>query len=96
MAITATFVRGELDGWRGDARLYRLSKPVRYEDGRTDHVVVSAVNVAFSGPETYIFPAKPDGTAIDFGSMKGSFRGDLNHRRAIKNAGWTLVEQSEK
>ena len=45
-----------LTDWLGDSALYKLSKPL---DGHSK-VVVSAVYVPFSGPETYIFPYDDD------------------------------------
>ncbi len=89
MTITATLVR-QLDGWNGDARLYKLSAPVQpYADvGPTDHVIVSASDVPFSGPETFIFPADAEGNVINWGEMPGSFRGSLDHAEAIRQAGW--------
>jgi hypothetical protein len=97
MTVTATFIK-KLSGFTGDARLYRLSAPVRYddhgdEDGEkkhTQYVVVSATGAMFSGPETYMFPADPEGSILDWGEMHGSYKGDMNHERAIENAGWLL------
>jgi hypothetical protein len=92
--ITATFVRN-LSGWKSDAQLWKLSEPVGYdEDGGAkvaDHVIVSAVEVMFSGPETYIFPATSDGDALDMLEMVGSLRGALDHEAAIARAGWEIV-----
>jgi hypothetical protein len=98
MTITAKFVR-DLDGFSGDARLYRLSEPIRagYEpfdepDERvlTHHVVVSGTVVAFSGPETYIFGADSEGEIISWAELPGSFQGSIDHAEAIRNAGWIL------
>ena len=96
--ITVTFVR-KLPDWRGDARLYKLSEPVGYDRdcetgkyaGTTDHVAVSAADVMFSGPETYVFPADAEGEVLDWGAMDGSFRGALDHERAIREAEWVLA-----
>ena len=93
--ITATFIK-TLNDWRGDARLYELSQPVAYDGESSEpehahHVVVSAVNVTHSGPETFIFPARADGSVRDFGEMPGSFSGALDHERAIREAGWVLA-----
>lgn len=91
--IQATFVR-KLPGWRSDARLYRLSEPVAYGDCdslSTDHVIVSAVTVSLTGPETMIFPARVDGKCLLFDDMPGSYRGALDHERAILGAGWEIA-----
>lgn len=87
MPKTATLVR-KLSGFNGDARLYRLSEP---HDGH-DLVIVSAVVVMFSGPETYIFPADESGEVTDWGEMDGSFRGELDHEQALSNAGYEVSQ----
>jgi hypothetical protein len=93
---TATFIRdvSRQNRSRGVARLYQVHPPILVEDwlhtGVYDYVVVSATVVMFSGPETYIFPADEDGTIADFGDLDGSFRGALDHERALTNAGYTL------
>jgi hypothetical protein len=92
---TAIFVRS-LD-WTGDARLYRLGDPIGCgwdgEAGTTDHVVVSAVVVLFSGPETYIFPATSEGKVISWGELEGSFRGGLDHAVALMGAGYSIAPE---
>jgi len=93
MAITAT----RLDtphGFRGDAALYHLSEPVAVDsDGTitTQHVIVSAADVPYSGPETYIFPANADGKITGWSEMDGSRRGTLSHTEVIEAAGWELA-----
>lgn len=90
MAITANFVRS-LSDFKGSAKLWKLSEPVEYDrhGHKTEHVITSAV-VAYSGPETYIFPASPGGEPISFGDMDGSFQGALDHEAAISGAGWLI------
>lgn len=93
---TATFVR-RLQEWRSEAHLYRLDPPAPYGWGdeprpTTDHVIVSAVFAPFSGEETYIFPATAAGEAIEMGEMDGSFRGGLDHKRALQEAGYKIAE----
>lgn len=82
--MKATFIK-QLTGFRGDARLYKL------EDGR--HVVVSGIQSAFDTiqPETFIFPADENGTILDWGELPGSFRGAVDHARALDRAGFTIV-----
>lgn len=84
---TATYLR-TLTGFSGDARLFKLSESIQYDKGETDHVIVSAVVVPFSGPETYIFPANENGEIAHWGELDGSFRGGLDHAQALENAGW--------
>jgi hypothetical protein len=83
-----------IKGWRGDARLYKLSEPVEYnaEEKKTKFVIVSAVHTSFSGSETYIFPANKDGAVTDWGELEGSFRGGLDHVVALENAGFTVIK----
>lgn len=89
----AEFVK-RLTGWRGDARLFRVSPPVRFTDledrvRETSYVVVSATFAPFTGPETYIFPADERGEVLDWIELEGSFRGGLDHEKALSNAGYT-------
>jgi len=87
--MKATFIR-QLEGWRSDARLYHLDPAISFETiddmGKTDYVIVSAARMM--GPETYIFPARKDGTAINMLELSGSFRGSLDHAQALLNAGY--------
>lgn len=90
---TATFLR-KLDDFRGDARLYILSEPMthNYDDEKSSYVIVSAADAPFSGPETYIFLANEDGEVINWGELDGSFRGGLNHEKALTGAGYELIQ----
>jgi hypothetical protein len=98
--MKATFIRN-LDGWRGDARLYKLLEPIEYDKPygendppakKTSYVIVSAVVVMFSGSETYIFPADENGESLDMGELGGSYRGGLSHKLALSNAGYEVEE----
>jgi hypothetical protein len=96
-AITAIFVR-PLPSWRSEAHLYKLSEPVVYtnewddEQLTTEYVIVSAAHLGIIDEvETYIFPANPDGTAINMSEMEGSCKGTLDHHEAIRRAGWHQV-----
>lgn len=79
--ITATLVK-QMDGFRGDARLYKLSTPL---EGHS-HVVVSAVEV-FGRPETMVFGAEINGddVAVDF--MDLACVRILDHKRALEAFG---------
>lgn len=98
---TATFLRS-LSDWRGDARLYKLSVPMKYEEIGDDeehecaHVIVSAVNppIPSAPPETFIFPADESGKQINFLEMHGSFRGGMDHVLALANAGYYVLESA--
>lgn len=82
---TATLVKRYLPSFNGAARLYHLSEPL---DGH-EFVVVSAV-VAYSGPETYIFPADESGKVTGWCELHGSFRGELDHESALEGAGYEV------
>lgn len=69
-------------------RTYRLSEPL---DGH-NIVVVSATNVPYSGPETYIFPGDDTGKITGWGELEGSYKGGLDHTKALENAGYTVVD----
>ena len=71
--------------WISDAKLYVLSEPLEGHN----HVVVSAVVAYWSGPETYIFGCDERGNVVDFIELEGSFRGELDHDKALKHAGYT-------
>lgn len=76
----------------GGQTLYRLDPPLKDNDGnKHQFVVVSAHNVPFSGPETYIFPANVEGTILEWCELDGSFRGMLDHAAALRGAGYEII-----
>jgi len=83
---TATYIR-RVEGFKGDARLYRM-EPL-YEG--SEYVVVSGMHFTFSGPETYIFKSDADGSVETFVDLPGSFRGEIDHERALRNAGYEVT-----
>jgi hypothetical protein len=92
---TAKLVKAGLGKFTGHANLYKLSEPVSYghDEGKnvTDFVVVSATVVGYgSGPETYIFPADENGEIIDWGELEGSFKGELDHNKALSRMGFSV------
>lgn len=91
----ATRIHGKLEGrGTGEMRLYKLDPPMggEYVDGPIEYVVVSATVAMMVGPETYIFPADAEGKITDWGELDGSFRGSLDHDRALANAGYEVAE----
>jgi len=99
--MTARFIKAVNEQSRGAQRLYELDPPLAEEPWDDDqpvkhhrYVVVSAV-VAYSGPETYIFPADEEGAITDWGELEGSFRGALNHEAALQGAGYDVVEAED-
>jgi hypothetical protein len=87
---TATFVKN-LDGFNGNATLYRVNPPLKSYSGEDEYalVVVSAV-VAFGYPETFIFGADEDGEVMNWLELPGSFKGALDHTRALRDAGYDV------
>lgn len=88
--MKATLLKANLTTGRADAdrALYRLDPPL---DGH-ELVIVSAVPHVFGGPpETYIFPGNEDGEVTDWVELEGSFRGAMDHARALAGAGYTVV-----
>lgn len=90
----------QLDDFRGEAWLFRMEPP---HEGR-EYVVVSAVTPKPSGnpaldtipgildPETFIFPAKQDGTVTEWLELPGSFLGAMDIPQALRNAGYEIKE----
>jgi hypothetical protein len=101
MKKIATFVKHLKEGFQGDARLYRVEPPIEQEHwdfvkekrviSKYDYVVVSAAVVMGDGPETYIFGADEQGTVLCWNELEGSFRGELNHEKALAGAGFTIT-----
>jgi hypothetical protein len=101
VAKTAKYVRTlPKQDWQGTAKLYELSEPVQYgydyetkqPKGSTSFVAVSAACVWFEGgrPETYIFPSDENGKVLDWGELPGSYKGGLDHEKALDNAGFSI------
>lgn len=91
---TATKIK-VLDGFRGEAALFRVSPPMKLnspvgELTTCDYVAVSAARAPLSGPETYIFAADEHGEIIDWCELPGSFRGALDLTKALDNAGYVV------
>lgn len=61
------------------------------ETQKFEFVIVSAADVIFSGPETYIFGADAEGKVLDWGELDGSFKGALDHEQALRRAGYEVV-----
>lgn len=94
----------DLTGFRGQASLYKLSRPIpaqyTFDDEKegtklvetTEYVVVSAAVFPYSGPETSIFPSNEEGVITSWGELNGSYRGGLDHYKALIRAGFFVVE----
>ena len=98
----AKFIK-QAPGFRGDARIYEVDPPVKFdkkvekegdivwEDAESPYIVVSAVNV-LGYPETYIFSSDAEGEVLSWGELEGSFKGAKDHARALKGAGYEVIE----
>lgn len=82
--MKAKFIKNPV-GFRGDARLYRLDEPLN----NNEFVIVSGISNEF-GIETFIFGADEEGEISDFTELEGSFKGDIDHERALENAGYDV------
>lgn len=87
----------------GDQITYKVVPPVEWTeygfDGdqvarQSDHVWVSAVNNMFAH-ETYIFPATPEGTVIDWMELEGSAKNTMSHAEVLTAAGYTIVQPED-
>ena len=86
---TAAFISEQGSPPGAIRRLYRLSVPMKNsEDESFDYAL-------FSGPETYIFGADAEGNVLRWGELEGSFRGDIDHARALRGAGYTVIDKED-
>jgi len=98
----AIFIK-KLEDWRGDALLYRLTPPPVYSGKRQRYyVAVSAadLNAIFEEAgildyiydhlkvETYIFHTTRRGKVLEWGELRGSFKGKKDHKEALLRAGY--------
>jgi hypothetical protein len=94
---TATLIKDSLEGYNGHAAHYLLSPGIEYERWTTDgavteiaeHVIVSAVDVPFSGPETLVFSGTPEGEILYYFEL-AAFLGELNHRKPLEALGYEI------
>lgn len=95
----------DLESFRGQAALYSVEPAIQYEEiggskNKTNFIVVSAARVPFmlfggDSRETYIFPADQEGEVVYWGELDGSYRGGLDHKKALNDAGYTLNDMAE-
>jgi hypothetical protein len=88
---TARFISDVNCTATGNQKLYKLDPPL--DEHR--FVVVSAAVAPYSGPETYIFPADERGNITDWLELDGSFRGALDHEKALAGAGYEIALAEE-
>ena len=110
--LTGTAVHvADLEGFKGDARLYRCTPPMKGRDRWYDeegepldnpipgpeyeYVIVSAAGPTEDEPETYIFGATEDWNVAEWYELNGSFCGEHDHEKALNYAGYRLVGPRE-
>ena len=89
--MKAQLIEQGLPEFTGSANLYELDEYVKFdktideEDGFFfNHVIVSGVAMAeFNTTETYIFPANEEGKVLNWMELPGSFKGEINHEKAL-------------
>lgn len=106
----ATFI-GKSEEFLSDARIYKLDPPYQVcndnhthlTNGIYEFVIVSAVYVTpgsfgeKGGDETLIFPADDNGgTHSPLIEMHGSLKGEQNHEKALKRAGYRIVNSTQE
>jgi len=87
--------------FQGDARLYKVTPPMSYDmnyetnkyDKVTKYIIVSACDTFDEGPETFIFPSDSKGNVINWGELNGSYRGGLDHEKALRRAGYEITDE---
>jgi hypothetical protein len=86
---TAELIKDVSEDFRGEAKLYKLSSPVRFTD-----TSVSSVDLALDhgGSETFIFPADAKGKIQSWHELEGSSKGNLSHDVVLGLVGFNLVK----
>jgi hypothetical protein len=95
MTKTATRVKTLTEEFGGNAALYRVDPPlpvysIEDENETYEYVIVSAVNNGYAH-ETYIFPAREDGTLVSWGEMPGSQRDTTSHDEVLSDLGYDVI-----
>lgn len=62
----------------------------------SDYVWVSAVNVPYSGPETYAFPCDWTGHVLSWGELPMSRKGKYHPDQILAQAGYSVEDASEE
>ena len=55
-------------------------------------LMTSTPKGVIGGPETYIFGADVHGTIVSWMDLPGSFKGSMDHAKALRNAGYEIME----
>jgi len=99
---TAELIKDVSADFRGNAKLYKLSSPVRYIERsaetkrkrQTKFVILSSVELALDhgGSETFIFPADAKGKIQSWQELEGSARFKTSHDVVLGLVGFNLVK----
>lgn len=100
---TATFIKDLEPRKRGTAKLYRVSPPLTQQcyccdqvEAEYDYVIASALISPGAElgdrQEVLIFGADADGQMLSSGELDGSYRGGIDHEKALKNAGYEVAK----
>jgi len=65
-------------------QLWSLGWKLEFRTGNTEYVVTS-FGRHMEVTETFVFPADSNGKIISWTELPGSFRGDLDHKKAIRD-----------
>jgi hypothetical protein len=102
--MKAYFLRDVSDDFVGKAKFYNMVPPIKgyiFEDDRyieraISYIIVSQAKGMFSGYETYIFPATPDGEVEDWSELSGSRKGFISPDDLLIELGYEIIGRIEK
>ena len=77
--MKAEFIRSITEGFKGNAALYRAGE---------EFMILSAVNVPYSGDEVVAFAADSEGNLTNSYHDLSSLRGSLSHEELLTEMGY--------
>ena len=77
--MKAEFIRSITEGFKGNAALYRAGE---------EFMILSAVNVPYSGDEVMAFAADSEGNLTNSYHDLSSLRGSLSHEELLTEMGY--------
>lgn len=85
MKKTAKFIKDVSEKWAGTAYLYQMTPA--HETHK--YCVVSQI-IVLGMDETYIFGTNKNGKEVEWSELSGSFKGEMDHRKALEDAGYRI------
>jgi hypothetical protein len=86
--MRATPIR-EIEGYKGQAILYKMDPPVQHGDDSYEYVIASsAPRMMWTKPETLIFPSNAEGEINGYHSLGGGSY--LNQPQALDTIGYEI------